>query len=340
MRSANANLLIFSILEAQSGRKGTLCTANFAARQVLSLPASRPYGLKMPKLPSSSDLLNALTPRGSVRERRDIAYGPHPRQQIDIYLPASAKNPLTSPLPVVIFFYGGSWRSGARAEYRFVGRQLARQGYIVAVPDYRLYPEVRYPDFIDDAAMATAKIAEVIPSEGGDPSAIFTAGHSAGAYLALMLALAPDYLAAAGYDRGKLAGAIGLAGPYDFLPITGPTYKLIFAPAPDLVRTQPIAHVDPGAPPCLLLQGARDTLVAPKNTASLSSLLRAAGTMVQSRIYPNIGHITILLALLPWFAWRAPVMADINAFIDEVRAADLSLRADPAHDLAGRTGSG
>lgn len=296
--------------------------------------------MKMPKLPSSFDLLNALIRRGSVRERRDIPYGTHPRQKFDLFLPAHAKNPLTSRLPVVIFFYGGSWRIGDRADYRFIGRLLARQGYIVAIPDYRLYPEVRYPDFIDDAALATAKIAETIPAEGGDPSAIFTAGHSAGAYLAMMLALAPHYLAAVGYDRRKLAGAIGLAGPYDFMPITGPIYKLIFAPAPDLVRTQPIAHVDPGAPPCLLLQGARDRLVAPKNTASLSSLLRAAGTMVQSRIYPNIGHITILLALLPWLSWRAPVMADINAFIEEVRSADPSLRADPAHDLAGRAGSG
>lgn len=302
----------------------------------------------MPKRPSSFDLLNALTRRGSVRERRDIAYGAHPRQKFDLFLPAHANNKLASRLPVVIFFYGGSWQMGDRAEYRFIGRLLARQGYIAAIPDYRLYPEVRYPDFIEDAALATAKIAETIPAEGGDPSAIFTAGHSAGAYLALMLALAPHYLAAVGYDRSKLAGAIGLAGPYDFLPITGPIYKLIFATAPDLVRTQPIAHVgahgdtdtDTGAPPCLLLQGARDRLVAPKNTASLSSLLRAAGTMVQSRIYPNIGHITILLALLPWLAWRAPVMADINAFIEEVRTADPSLRADPAHDLAGRAGSG
>jgi acetyl esterase/lipase len=296
--------------------------------------------MKMLRVPSGFDLLNALTRRGSVCERRDIAYGAHPRQKIDLFLPARTHDKLSSRLPVVIFFYGGSWQMGARAEYRFIGRLLARQGYIAAIPDYRLYPEVRYPDFIGDAAMATAKIADIIPSEGGDPAAIFTVGHSAGAYLALMLALAPDYLAAAGYERDKLAGAIGLAGPYDFLPITGPTYKLIFATAPDIVRTQPIAHVDGSAPPCLLLQGARDTLVAPKNTVSLSSLLRAAGTMVQSRIYPNIGHISILLALLPWLAWRAPVMADINAFIDEVRTADPALRTDPAHDLAGGAGSG
>ena len=281
--------------------------------------------------PSGSDILNLLSPRWNLREQSGIAYGDHPRQKFDFYGPRAAK----TPRPVIIFFYGGSWQTGSRTEYRFLGRLLARRGYNVAIPDYRLYPEVHYPDFIRDAAHATAKIAEIAQRDGGDPTAIFTAGHSAGAYLAMMLALAPHYLAEAGYDRSHLAGAIGLAGPYDFLPITGPTYKLIFGTAPDLARTQPITHVDPGAPPCLLLQGSRDDLVAPKNTAALASALRGVGGFVQSRIYPGVGHIAILLALLPWLAWRAPVLADITAFIDEVRAADPSLRLDPAHDLAG-----
>ncbi|HEX7388696.1 MAG TPA: alpha/beta hydrolase, partial [Acidiphilium sp.] len=196
-------------------------------------------------LPSGTDLLNAIAPRHGGDVTRGVAYGPEPRHLLDIYRPA--RHP--GPLPVIVFFHGGAWQYGSRTEYRFVGPALARLGLVVAIPDYRLYPAVHYPDFLRDAARATAWIAREIDGYGGDSRAIFVAGHSAGAYLALMLALAPTWLAEAGHDRASLAGAIGLAGPYDFLPLTDPVHKAIFAPEPDLASTQPIAHADGAAPP-------------------------------------------------------------------------------------------
>ncbi|MDD2876227.1 MAG: alpha/beta hydrolase [Acidiphilium sp.] len=289
------------------------------------------------KLPSQIDLLNALAPRYGTAVTRNVAYGPNPYHRLDIYRPAHQR----APLPVVIFFYGGSWQTGTRAEYRFVGAALARLGLIVAIPDYRLYPDVRYPDFIHDAAKATAWALDQIVDYGGDPQAVFVAGHSAGAYLAMMLALAGEYMAAANSDRSLLAGAIGLAGPYDFLPITKPVYRKIFGDAADLANTQPIAHVDAEAPPALLLTGAKDRVVAPANTSSLAAKLRAAGASVDTRIYPAIGHIRILLATLPPLNLATSVLDDIAGFI--ARTIQQRSPADPvgsSPDMAGRGNPG
>jgi len=289
------------------------------------------------KLPSQIDLLNAIAPRYGTAVTRDVVYGPNPYHRLDIYRPVRQRR----ALPVVVFFYGGSWQSGARADYRFIGAALARLGLIVVVPDYRLYPDVRYPDFIHDAAKATAWVLGNIRDYGGAADAVFVAGHSAGAYLAMMLALAPAYLAAARSDRAALAGAIGMAGPYDFLPITGPVYRKIFGAAADLAATQPIAHVDAEAPPCLLLTGAKDRLVLPSNTASLAAKLRAAGAVVETRIYPGIGHIRILLACLPPLRFTIPLLDDIGSFIRQT--VEMRQRVEPVgarRDMAGRTNPG
>lgn len=288
-------------------------------------------------LPSRIDLLNAIAPRHGASVVRGLAYGPDPCHLLDIYRPARQHQ----ALPVVIFFHGGSWQSGERSDYRFVGAALTRLGLIAAIADYRLYPAVRYPVFIQDAARATAWIARDIDGYGGDPRAVFVAGHSAGAYLALMLALAPGYLAEAGYDRTLLAGAIGLAGPYDFLPLTGPTYKKIFAPEPDLASTQPITHADQAAPPCLLLTGARDRSVAPANTTALAAKLRAAGAVVDTRIYPRIGHARILLSVLAWPGLSAPVPGDIVSFITRTLESEARVdRLAQSRDMAGRANPG
>lgn len=290
------------------------------------------------KLPQPIDVLNYLVPRFGTDATRNVAYGPDPRHRIDIYQPGRPDfGAARRPLPVVVFFYGGSWQTGSRAEYRFLGTALARLGLIVAIADYRLYPAAHYPDFIEDAAQATAFMLRNADSYGGDPRSVFLAGHSAGAYIALMLALNPAYLAAAGSDRALLAGAIGLSGPYDFLPITGPIYRKIFGTSADLIENQPIAHVDAEAPPTLLLTGARDKLVAPANTTSLAAKLRTAGASVDTRVYPSLGHIRILLSILPPLSLLVPVSHDIRDFITRT----LHDHAEAAHpapkaDMAGR----
>jgi acetyl esterase/lipase len=254
------------------------------------------------------DALNALTPTGGVTITRDIVYGPASREKLDVYRPDGA-----GLHPVIMFIYGGSWNSGSKSIYPFVAATLARQGNVVVVPDYRLYPEVTYPAFLQDCARAFAWTAGHGAALHGD-GRFFLMGHSAGAYNAAMLALDTSLLEAAGTSRGRITGFIGLAGPYDFLPIVDPEVIAVFG-ARDNPATQPVRYVDAGAPPMLLVAGADDTTVRPRNTLSLAAHVNQAGGRAVARIYPGIGHVGLILAIAPAFQWTAPVLADVQRFI-------------------------
>ena len=260
---------------------------------------------------SAAGLLNATVPSGGVQVTRDVAYADGPRHTLDIYRPAGA----AGQAPLVVFLYGGSWRTGDKGMYGFVARPLAAQGAVVVVPDYRLYPEVQFPAFLDDNARAVAWAAAHAAELGADGRRVFVVGHSAGAYNAAMLALDPRYLTAAGYDRRRLSGVVGLAGAYDFLPITGADIKPVFATVDDGPLSQPVTYVDGRNPPLLLLAGTDDTTVNPQNTRSLATRVRAAGGTAQEDFYPGLGHIGIITAFAPLFQGRAPVLRDVSAFI-------------------------
>ena len=245
---------------------------------------------------------------------RDIAYGRDPRQQLDLYAPRRRDG--RTRLPILVFFYGGNWASGLRQGYGFVGRALAARGFMVAIPDYRLVPEVRFPAFVEDGAAAVEWIVAHAAEQGGDPQCLVLMGHSAGAHIAAMLALDSQWLSEA---RRAVRGLIGLAGPYDFLPLAGPVTRAAFGQAPDLAATQPVNFAAPGAPPALLLHGGGDRTVLPRNSRELARRLAAAGGDARLRIYPQLGHVSILTALALPFRYRAPVLADAAAFAGEVR---------------------
>ena len=262
-------------------------------------------------LPRPIELINKTVGRSGVTVSRGIAYGTHARQVLDIYTPVKADG----PWPVIMFFYGGSWQYGARGDYGFVAARLAARGFVVVVPDYRTYPEARFPGFVEDCAASVDWVARGIGAYGGDGDAVFLLGHSAGAYNAVMVAL--------GAGGPLVAGVIGLAGPYDFLPIKDPVLQTIFASAEALSQTQPITHAHGEAPPMFLATGGRDRVVLPRNSTALAARLRELGGVVETRIYPTLGHIDILLTILPYFAWRAPVWRDVLGFIAECRAGVL-----------------
>lgn len=243
----------------------------------------------------------------------DIAYGEGSRRQLDLYAPRRRDG--RTRLPIIAFFYGGNWASGLKQGYGFVGRALAARGYLVAIPDYRLVPEVRFPAFVEDGAAAVEWIVANAAEQGGDPQCIVLMGHSAGAHIAAMLALDPQWL---GEARRSVRGLIGLAGPYDFLPLAGPVTRAAFGQARDLASTQPVNFAAPGAPPALLLHGGGDRTVLPRNSRELARRLAAAGGDSRLKIYPQLGHISILTALALPFRYRAPVLADATAFARDV----------------------
>jgi acetyl esterase/lipase len=244
-------------------------------------------------------LINALTPSSAYVKTAGIAYGSRGnlRQQLDVYQPAGSA--LTDkPRPVVVFFYGGAWQEGSRSDYLFVAEALTQRGFVVVVPDYRVYPEVKYPEFLHDGAAAVAWATTHADRYGGDRSRIFLMGHSSGAHIAAMLALDNTYLDAKSVPRTALKGLIGLAGPYDFLPLTEPNVIALFASEPNLALTQPIHYASTAAakitPAVLLLHGDDDQRVLPKNSINLARELRGKGVKVELDVLPGISHAAII----------------------------------------------
>ena len=254
--------------------------------------------------------LNFLTRRDGIEITRSLAYGKGERRTLDVYRQSSA-----ATAPVVVFFHGGSWQGGSKATYLFVAAALARRGHVVMVPDYRVYPQVRYPDFLVDGALALRWAVNNAPRFGGDPKKLFVMGHSAGAYIAAMLAFDRRWLGAFDLvpDR-DIAGLIGISGPYDFLPLRDETLKIIFGGANE-PATQPVFHVSPGAPAALLLTGTRDSTVDHANSARLAARLRAAGSEATVIYYRWAGHLVILGAFAGPLRFLAPVLCDVEAFI-------------------------
>lgn len=262
--------------------------------------------------------LNALYVRGDYVSQ-DAAYGPGPRHGLTVYGPPAAH--ADALRPVVLFLYGGSWKSGHRRDYRFVAEALVERGYVVVIPDYRVWPEVRFPAFVEDAAAAFAWTRAHVRDHGGDPGRIFVAGHSAGAHMALLLALDPHYLQAAGETPAAIRGVTGLAGPYSFDPLATPSVKAIFETVPDVNAARPVARVRADAPPALLLHGGDDGTVWPKNSSDLAAALRAVGAPVESRVYPGVSHAGIVLAFLRPFRMKPPVLDDMDRFMRAILAA-------------------
>jgi acetyl esterase/lipase len=245
-----------------------------------------------------------------------IAYADGPRARLDIYRPS--RNGDGAARPVIFFVYGGSWSSGSRRDYAFVGRAFAARGYVTVIADYRLVPAVRYPAFLEDGAAALAWTHTNIASYGGNPDLIFAAGHSAGAYNAVMLAMEPRLLAAAGSDRAVIRATAGLSGPYDFLPLDSRSTRNAFGEAQDLAATQPVNLPTAGVAPMLLATGDADTLVEPRHTRALAAHLEAGGRTVTTRIYEGLSHADTLLAISQPLRGRAPVLEDMDGFFRSV----------------------
>ena len=263
---------------------------------------------------SGASVLNAVA-GGGHEARQGVAYGSNPRQRLDVYQPTLAAG--SAAPPIVVFFYGGSWTRGERADYRFVGEALSGAGAIVVIPDYRLSPQFRYPEFVRDSAAAVKWAFDHAVEIGGSPSNVVVMGHSAGGYNAAMVVLDRRWLDEAGLSRDQSpSGFIGLAGPYDFLPIDDQLTQVAFSWPQTPADSQPIRHVTGRAPRSLLLASIKDNLVDPqRSTVGLGEALKAAGVPTEVKLYPRVSHVTLLAALAQPLRWLAPVRRDILAFL-------------------------
>ncbi len=270
---------------------------------------------------SAGSVFNLIVPTKGYRIERDIAYAPGARHSLDIYVPDERAGAASSSeavgqkkkLPVVLFFYGGSWQSGSKEDYRAFGQAMTSKGFIAVIADYGVWPDTKYPGFVKDGAQALAYVQKNIARHGGDPERIFLAGHSAGAYIAMMLAANRKFAKDAGADP-NVAGVIGIAGPYDFLPLTDKTLIAIFGGA-NLRATQPIDYIDGPRPPMLLAHGTADSVVGIGNSRRLAARLRQFDSPVEVVEYKEVGHIGIILSLAPGFRAKTTLLEDISRFV-------------------------
>lgn len=266
--------------------------------------------------PSACDSLgffvaNAPVPFGSFKRATDLPYGEDTRQRLDVFSPKKA-----GKHPVVVFFYGGSWTMGKKSQYALVGAALAARGYATVIPDYRLYPEVRFPEFMGDAARAVAWAHQHAPEFGGDPERIVLMGHSAGAHMAAMLALNDEYLAKANVPRHSIVGLVGLSGPYALAP-NSDTLNAIFTSPYTRADWQPLRFASGRAPPTLLLQGLDDTVVSPAQTQQMHDALQSYDVPVESHFYAR-RHADTIASFALVVRFRTPALSETLAFLQRI----------------------
>jgi len=253
------------------------------------------------------NLLNAVTPSGSFSKAEDISYGPLERQKLDIYKTDSPK----AGAPAIVFIHGGSWYEGSKDIYKFLAEGFTKDGYDVLVPNYRLYPETKYPGMIEDSAKAIAFAAEQYP---GRPLVVM--GHSAGAYNTLMVMLDPQYAKGAGLDVcGRVAGAVSLSAPTGIIPLDSEPFITIF-PARFTGSDAPLNNVSSPTPPIFFGHGLDDKTVYPQNSQALADKIEARGGTTVIKTYAGMNHTEAVQFLSRRFDGKATLKADIVSFID------------------------
>jgi len=252
-------------------------------------------------------LINLLSGKKSSTVRRDIAYGNAPRNLLDYYECRASDR---SSVPVVLFFYGGNWRWGRKADYQFVAAGLCQQGFDVVIPDYRLYPDVHFDGILEDARNACLWVLEQTARRP-----VIVIGHSAGAQLGALLCLNPDIYPDGVLPLDRLRAFVGLAGPYDFYPYSEDFHYDLFGPEERYPESQPVNFVRQEAPPMYLLHGREDQRVRRGHSKSLMEKMQSAGGRASREVYDDMGHADLVLSLAPFFKNRYPVIADVIRFI-------------------------
>lgn len=258
-----------------------------------------------------ASVLNTVTPSGSYQLTTDVKYGEHPRQRMDIYLPRD--QPYQQQ--VVVFVYGGSWESGDKSDFPFIAQAFTRLGYITVLPNYRLYPEVEFPEFIHDVAAAIGALPDKLPAQCPSADKLILAGHSAGAHTAALLATDARYLEQAGASLEQISAFIGLAGPYD-LPLDHEQVRDKFTQV-EGNEANPVALATAQTPPTLLIHGLSDNIALPDHAERFKARLETLGIPVTLHLYPRRRHIDLVASLASPLRFWTPAYQDIQQYLQD-----------------------
>lgn len=239
---------------------------------------------------------------------KNVAYGDLPRLTLDIYQPETIKQ----TLPVIVFFHGGRWSFGDKDQYKFVGMTLSKMGYVVVMPNTRLYPDVKHPVFVEDATGAIAWVHKNINQYNGQSSNLFLSGHSSGAHIASLVIADNRYLAKHDLKPSIVSAFAGLSGPYDFIP-EADDLKDIFGPPSNYPTMQISTYIDGDEPPMLFLHGRKDKAVILRNLRLAREAIERNNGIVESHVYPDADHVDTVAAL----SWVNPANLDVASHMDQ-----------------------
>ena len=271
---------------------------------------------------SALAIVNGITSNGGIGVSKDILYGDEPLQDLDIYYPKplaqamKTNTTIKQDYPMVVFVHGGSWESGSKEEYAFVGQSLAQAGYVTAVINYRKAPEHVYPDYVEDTAQAIAWSYKNAKRFHANPERFAVVGHSAGAFNAVAAVANEDFLKPYGIKPRDITAVIGIAGPYsyDFRKFSSVTAFAADA-TPDEVM--PDRQIKGQQPPYLLLTAEKDKVVYATNTIKMTQALKAAGVTVQTSEIAGASHATSIGAMAPPLRWVNDVRAQVLSYLDK-----------------------
>lgn len=238
--------------------------------------------------------LLSISPAETIE--RDVVFDAPRDLKVDIYYAPETPGKTAE---TVVFVYGGSWYDGDKSQYGFVADGLVKAGFNVVIPNYRLFPDVAYPEFVDDLAVFMDWYHQSAQGMGLSLQNVHIMAHSAGAFNAALYLTSPEY-----QKPFAFKSFVGLAGPYDyFLPTDDPKYIPVFTRNGDYNNEQSLpAHQAPKnlagvVGRALLMHGAKDTIVTPKNLQNFADYLEEQGVPVSTIRYPDTGHVGIIQAV-------------------------------------------
>jgi acetyl esterase/lipase len=255
--------------------------------------------------------LMAMGASARATVKRGLAYAPGDTGKLDVYAPVGADG----EAPVVVFSHSGWPNLADKKHFAVIGQILASRGFVTVIPDFHVFPNCRYPDFVQDIAKAAAWARDNCAAYGGDPKRLFLVGHSGGAYVNAMLALDPQWLAGVGMTPADLRGVVGISGPYDFLPLPEAAMNAVFGGEENWPAALPVNHAHASAPPMLLVAGGKDHLDPDQNTGALARALRTVGGQVAEIRYPTLGDKLGLHSLIGSLHFRATALAEVERFM-------------------------